>query len=289
MCGPFILPWATVCDSLETYVHLSYPNMIRSPTLYTMLELYGLREENTAGKAVSWSRLLEITRPLIASDPRDKVFPTISWMAHLNPTSERSEVFVSVDYRFDMHVTYLDTANSLNIYPQSGLFLSSLSMKEDHDSSFSQLIPSWVPDWRRSRQVYRFNNDENRFSASGDQSPTYQLRDKKLFVRGCVVDAVEAVGLYLPPRRPHDRFNIGAANNIIFAEWYEWAVARARARYTANRQMLVLTLGVRRFPLLLEHTANSEFQLRLNEESYCVCIGLKLSKQSEDMSLPTWL
>lgn len=265
---------------------MSHPNNIRSSALYTMLELYRLREENRAGKAVSWNRLLEISRPLLVTDGRDKAFATIGWMTRLNPTSERSKAQI-LDYSLLIPDIYLNTADSLNFNPHDGLFLSSLSMKEDHDSQ-QESMPSWVPDWRMPHQIYRLNSDENCFSASGSQSSVHSYRGKKLVVRGCAVDTIAGVGQYLSPRQPHDKFRTGAANVAIFAKWYKWAVTRAETRHHPNSEWYSICVPYPPLclpPISTPLTVNSIFCL--NKARYCFCTGLKPSKQSEDMSLPT--
>ncbi|KAK4207878.1 hypothetical protein QBC37DRAFT_297818, partial [Rhypophila decipiens] len=236
-CGNFILPWAAVCEGLEAYAHLSDANNIRSPIVFTMLDLYTLREETDAGMTVSWGRLLEVVRALPATDPLDKVFASVAWLEERigGKTESRVPIYGGTYVREKYH----HAAEFLLTQSPNEPFLSVLSMKEDDVAKPpAEMTLSWVPDWRRPHTVYRLNTDANLFSASVCTSPSYLSRSQKLHLRGCITDEVAAVGPYLPPRRPHDKFNLRGANNIMFAEWYEWAESRALSGKERNELIL---------------------------------------------------
>jgi hypothetical protein len=65
--------------------------------------------------------------------------------------------------------------------------------------------------------------------------PEYSLLLEKisntLRFAGCVVDSIDEVASYLPPRRWYDKYNTKGANSIIFLEWMERAQKGAGARY----------------------------------------------------------
>ncbi|KAM7204863.1 Heterokaryon incompatibility protein (HET) domain containing protein [Rhypophila sp. PSN 637] len=238
----FILPWGALCDGLEAYAHLSDANNIRSPVVCTMLDLYTLRAETDAGMTVSWGRLLEVVRPLSAIDPRNKVFASVAWLEEGICGIAESQAPMPRDYTADTLATYRNTAKFLITQSPNEPFLSALSMKEDDVvTNPAEATLSWVPDWREPHTVYRLNSDANLFSASGCTSPSYVIssRTMKLHLRGCIIDEVAAVGPYMPPRRPHDKFNLRGANNIIFGESYEWAESRAQISGKERNELIL--------------------------------------------------
>lgn len=46
-----------------------------------------------------------------------------------------------------------------------------------------------------------------------------------------LVDTLEKVATYMPPRLPYDKYNINGANSFFFIEWFDWAEAH---RLTSN-------------------------------------------------------
>ncbi|KAM7212422.1 hypothetical protein V8F06_012191 [Rhypophila decipiens] len=243
MCGNFILRWAAVWDGLEAYAHLSDANNIRSPVVYTMLGLYTLREEADAGMIVSWGRLLEVVRTLPATDPHDTTLASIAWMEDIIHGISESRILMPTDYTGDAMSTYQYRYTGKYLIKQSPNepFLSALSMKEDDViTDPKRATSSWMPDWGKPHTVYRLNGDASPFSASGCTSPFSEINSRPalLNLRGCIVDEVAAVGPYLPARRLHDKFNLRGANNIIFAEWYEWAERRVQSGKERNELIL---------------------------------------------------
>ena len=147
-------------------------------------------------------------------------------------------------YTKEFYDICFDTAMALNSSNIIETSFCSLSMVEDFASQRRVIsgtlqvdkapLPSWVPDWNFSRRIYRLNCTESRFMACKGR-PAYSVSLEKLSntlrFAGCVVDAIDEVASYLPPRRWYDKYNTSGANSIIFLEWMERAQEGAVARY----------------------------------------------------------
>ncbi|PMD63888.1 uncharacterized protein K444DRAFT_609482 [Hyaloscypha bicolor E] len=57
--------------------------------------------------------------------------------------------------------------------------------------------------------------------------------------QGCIVDKVDKIASYLPPRRWYDKYNTSGANSFFFLEWMERAQERSEA-YKGQADRLLL-------------------------------------------------
>ncbi|KAK3377287.1 hypothetical protein B0T24DRAFT_237853 [Lasiosphaeria ovina] len=250
VCGSHRMAWSQVCYGLDAYVNLGHPNMIRNPLAYSMLDLYSLCNGDPKKRSVSWSRVLEITRPLTATEPKDKIFATIEAIKFLNPAQAQTlaEAFPVYDYTLMPSQLFDRSAKLISTDSGFGPFLCALSMVEEVKAVQDRAIgpSSWVPDWSIPLERYRLNSDDNPFAAADGRAILLIIdpaaMPMSLTFRGCIVDEIAHVAGYLMPRRPGDKFDIGGANNIIFAEWYEWAEAIAGPQYSAAGQRNLLLL-----------------------------------------------
>ena len=105
-------------------------------------------------------------------------------------------------------------------------------------------LPTWAPDWSDAQELdlYQLNEPESTFSAWGGLglSPGGMLDwpASELRFRGIIVDRVDRIACYLPPRRPADRLNVAAANSF-FSEWYDWVQSKLPARYKGDKEKYV--------------------------------------------------
>lgn len=51
---------------------------------------------------------------------------------------------------------------------------------------------------------------------------------------GLMIDRIDKVSSFLPPRRFHDKFNASGANAFFFQEWYEWAEENAMRAHNGD-------------------------------------------------------
>jgi hypothetical protein len=257
-CGPLETSWADLCYGLEAYVFSGLPIHLYNTGTQVILDWNNLRKHRLSGRLVTPSRVLETLRDLTATDRRDKIFATLSTIEATvpRPTSggiERGDPsqdfglnsflkWIIPDYTKAFHDICFDTAMALNSSNIIETSFCSLSMVEDVASQRrvksgtlqvdKAPLPSWVPDWEFSRRIYRLNCTESRFMAyKGRSAYSVALENNTLRFAGCVVDAIDEVASYLPPRRWYDKYNTSGANSIIFLEWMERAQEGAGARY----------------------------------------------------------
>jgi len=225
-----------------------------------ILDWNNLRKYCLNGRSVTPSRVLETLRDLTGTDSRDKIFATLSTIEATVPRPTSGEIergdpsqdfgvnsfleWIIPDYTKAFHGICFDTAMALNSSNIIETSFCSLSMVEDVASQRrvrsgtlqvdKAPLLSWLPDWNFPRRIYRFNCTESRFMACKGR-PAYSVSLEKLSntlrFAGCVVDAIDEVASYLPPRRWYDKYNTSGANSIIFLEWMERAQEGAVARY----------------------------------------------------------
>ena len=162
------------------------------------------------------------------------------------PTSynDAGPAWLPVHYDASSLETFIQTAKALNCNDSFvGTSFCSLSMVEDSRSQRPALndfarntldsLPSWVPNWEFVHQIYRLNTAQSTFTSSkgGPQESIQFIEDGTMVFQGYIVDTVDQIGNYLPPRRWHDKYNTGGANSFFFLEWMEQAKENAGARY----------------------------------------------------------
>ncbi|KAH7418137.1 heterokaryon incompatibility protein-domain-containing protein [Cadophora sp. MPI-SDFR-AT-0126] len=236
------LSWVDACYGLEAYALYNNTNIIKSPGLKTILQLEVLRRCYREGQPLTLDMCLGVTRSLEATDMRDKIYAGYGTFRLANP-----EAPLQVDYSLSVHNTCDMVARTLNTGGSFGPFLASFSMIEDsglHEPH--EKLLSWMPDWSKPLNRYRLNQQECDFEASGSvtsEVPRSMERnphsDVELF-DGLIIDRVDKVSSFLPPRRFYDKFNASSANAFFFQEWYEWAEENASRIYNGDRDRLPL-------------------------------------------------
>jgi hypothetical protein len=158
---------------------------------------------------------------------------------HKEPTPE----WITINYGKSRYEVYSYVAFVLNSNDEFvGTLYCSLSIVEDAALQRREVspLPSWVPDWTFPRQIYHLNTMQSTFLASKGRSfePPH-LNGKVIMVfSGCVVDTINTVTSYLPPRRWYDKYSTSGANSFFFLEWIERAQQHARAKYKGQDDRL---------------------------------------------------
>ncbi|KAF4631737.1 hypothetical protein G7Y89_g6397 [Cudoniella acicularis] len=126
--------------------------------------------------------LLQSTRHLQASDPRDKVFAILSHPAAKFLSSEGTAILP--DYSKRTVDIYKAAAVKILRSP-SGLALLSVAGTDMDDGRFENL-PSWVPNWYTQRHLSTLGGEGSEFSASVGADPEISLsiRQTSLLARG---------------------------------------------------------------------------------------------------------
>jgi hypothetical protein len=57
--------------------------------------------------------------------------------------------------------------------------------------------------------------------------------------RVAMIDTVDQVSSYQPPRRPADLLNVGAVNSLFFSEWWDWVRQKTPDRYKGKDERCV--------------------------------------------------
>jgi hypothetical protein len=158
-------------------------------------------------------------------------------ISHNEPSTE----WMVVDYSRSVEEIYFDAAIALNSKDKFvGTLFCSLSMVEDSVLQRRGISPqpSWVPDWRHLRPIYHLNTMQSTFLAS-KRRPFESLKYQEgiMVFPGCVVDTINTITSYLPPRRWYDKYSTSGANSF-FLEWIERAQENARARYKGQDNRL---------------------------------------------------
>ena len=133
---------------------------------------------------------------------------------------------MAIDYGRTYEQACIDTAEALNFNKDFvGASFFSLSLVEDSGSQrlgevAERYLNSWVPDWRSTHQVCRLNTTESSFRAcNGRHGESAHVEDHFFMVfQGYIVDKVDKLAKYVPPRRWCDKYNTSGANSFFFLE-----------------------------------------------------------------------
>jgi hypothetical protein len=158
-----------------------------------------------------------------------------------HPSNALRANWIEFDYNKHFEEICVHAAQALNSNDSYfGTSFCSLSMVEDTasqgvDTFDKSLLPTWVPDWRSKYQVCRLNTSGSTFRASngrrGHPAPSVRREAPALHFSGCVVDRVDEVESYLPPRRWYDKYTTTGANSFFFLEWMDRAQEYSAAKY----------------------------------------------------------
>jgi hypothetical protein len=160
-------------------------------------------------------------------------------ISHNEPSLE----WITIDYTRSYEEVRIDAAIALNSNDKFvGTLFCSLSMVGD--SVFQRrggsILPSWVPDWESPRQTYHLNTMRSTFLASKGRSFESQQyhEEGNMVFPGCVVDTIDVITSYLPPRRWYDKYSTSGANSFFFLEWIQRAQTNGKARYKGQADRL---------------------------------------------------
>jgi hypothetical protein len=146
--------------------------------------------------------VLDLTRPTLAADDRDKVYSI------LGLTGESSRKGIPVDYSLGhtAHQVYIDTAIYCIENGQGISLLNNAGTRRRIPD-----LPTWVPDWSIMPCIPL---DERLYSAAGNTTPEISCKrdELKLSVRGIVLDIIGVVGI--PCKYPTCEMDAGSLGLI---------------------------------------------------------------------------
>lgn len=144
-----------------------------------------------------------------ADDPRDLVISVYAITAHAESASQ--DALNGIDYSLSIKELFRMTALRL------GLLCFSVSGK-------SEDLPSWVPDWRITSNVFPLNHKESTFHASPhEKGERFSANGDTLQCEALLVDVIQRTSGFLPSRRDCDHYNASSGNAVVFDEWFTFA------------------------------------------------------------------
>lgn len=127
--------------------------------------------------------LLKLTHPFRATDPRDKVYSLLGFLANYNRKSLR------IDYQCPVEELYIAVARTiLTESPTLNILYSNLGKKALH-------LPSWVPDWSTWQYGSHGTACESDHMACGSTQPELRLHHStnRFDVTGCLISKIVQV------------------------------------------------------------------------------------------------
>ena len=177
-------------EVINTYIanelkHVSLPfDCVIWDNLNTATEIQVLQDAQIEGKRTNIHRLLQLSRVVLSTDPRDKVYGLLGLM------DESLAALVKPDYE--------DTV--LNVYRSFMLAIveatGSLEVVRHAGPTANFSFPSWVPDWTVPPEVTVMTISDDSFSTSGSSIASIQPLANGLLLscKGLIVDRFDGMG-----------------------------------------------------------------------------------------------
>lgn len=227
-CGGVDLPWDVLADATEALVMFGFRperGRLDSGQYENILMANILRQRyNEQVLSLTDIFLLVSASRLFATDPRDVMYSKMAFCSH----TEREKIVV--DYRIDAIDTYREAAVLMNTQSRAPVsLLLTASRRNAEESAF----PSWTPKFDVQTQRLLLAHPASHLDACASLSSLqgwehvidYSLLRERhgIVLQGVVVDRLQTVKSYLPPRRICDQYSIEGNNMYSFVEWHEFA------------------------------------------------------------------
>ena len=197
------------------------------PNLATVTEIEAFQKAHHRQQSINIYRLLDTSRAVFATDPRDKVYGLLALM------DENLASLVQPDY----------TDTVLNVYGSFALATIEATDKLDiirHAGRTSDpTFPSWVPDWTEQPKLCALTMSDSFFTASGASvADLHRLADPRLLsCKGFIVDRFDGLGcMWAKGWSPESVVQTqGTADPYGSLEGAREAFGRASSHVTASR------------------------------------------------------
>ncbi len=187
-CGTFHVPWSVFSRVCSGIVSAGQDSRIKYRTTNIIYLISAQASWKAQGRSML-SRLLEDTRGLKASEPRDKIYA----LQALSP------IKVDIQYHQSLHEVYTCVVEACIKHEKSLAILSEVEIRDGNAAD----LPTWVADWR-SRESYDWRISGEHFRASNDLAPVLLKAGKfgEIVLRGFsvakvarILDVIPALGL----------------------------------------------------------------------------------------------
>ncbi len=248
--GPHEMDAHEFCSALEIYELHSHPNLIKHPRARTLATSERIRQRYHAGENHQ-SLLLAVVKmvyPLQVTSALDRIFAAL---VPITP-SDTLGAFRLPDYSLPLVDAFTKMARLLNgVEPNTPFISMSLAgntMRPGVHRGEAEGLPTWVPDWSDPQEldIFHMNEAASVFCAwRGHVAITPEWHGPRtehthLFgFRAALIDRVDQISSYQPPRRPADRLNVAAMNSLFFSEWWDWVRQKTPDRYKGDEDRCV--------------------------------------------------
>ena len=200
LCGPRTLAWTQFArafsilgqtdEVINTYIvnelseaSLSFDLAIW-PNLETVCEIQQLQDRQLKGERTSLYRLLNLTRTVSSTDPRDKVYGLLGLM------DDDLVRLIKPDYRDTVIKVY--HAFTIAIIEATG----SLDVIRHASPNANSSFPSWVPDWTFAPENAPLNVSDAAFESGGLSRADYRVlaNGQLLSCKGIIADHFDGLG-----------------------------------------------------------------------------------------------
>ena len=219
-----------------------------------MIDLERLRQRLRAGNTDNGLlfSVIKLAFPLSSNRGRDKIFAIMQALAS-SPEHPQDLAMVQVDISRPENEVYLQIAHVLNLIDPATPFIS-LSFAGNTARPGVQRgnggrLPFWVPDWANPQEpIYQLNEATNTFHASSgypalSPGPERYYKPNMEFYTldfpALIIDVLDQISTYNPPRRPADRLNVAAINSLFFSEWWDWLQQKVPDKYKNSEERCV--------------------------------------------------
>ena len=233
LCGNYKLPWAAFEIVYRVLVATNWRGRIRSLSnevrgtdiIMEALDFVPIVTLLMHAPKLELQMLLDFTRGLLATDPRDKIFALLG-MAD-NEQGKISAMGIRPDYGKSVQQVYTDLTGSFILNGS----LELLSMVESHKTTRIKGLPSWVPDYTTPSLNGSFAKGykaAGETSVSATWSPGSDVLKIKAYELDAVVVSVD-FNLETPERRLLEAFFL-AAEFCGSGNAYDWLSLLAQGK-----------------------------------------------------------
>jgi hypothetical protein len=221
--GSDAIPTSQLAEGLLAWLLFSPQTLLQSPGTMTLLlaDVMHRKYHGFHGTHITLPDLLLLTRAC-------------------EVTIGRTEDFSQIPYFIGKYIISEGPLSTYSIKDSSGSALAAmhLNILSSQPLSLSLVdedvldLPSWIPRWAERSKRFLLNHGASNFAASTHMPPTTASKSSQTAERiettvfecdGVVIDAIQRIAGYMPPRRFCDHYAVSGDNSFFYTEWFEFA------------------------------------------------------------------